>query len=200
MVIILSEEVWQFRNIAQWEESMNEILKSTVGYMTCTALLGIFLGLVMIFYPGGTMLLISSAFWVFQLLISLFILYYALSESAHYFRSGSAGHGFLYLLIGMLAVIFVWLLDVSFVYFVVAFFLIIAGLGEIAGSINLPGGSMFLALLGIVNIIIAVLILANPIVLPMLIAWYVLFWGISRLLFSIELRRILELSREQGYL
>lgn len=169
---------------------MNRVLKSTAGYMTCTALLGIVLGIIMILYPGGTMLLISSAFWVFQVLITLFILYYSLSESAHYFRAGSPGHGVLYLLIGILAALFIWLFDVGFLYFIIAFFLIISGLGEIIASSGATGGSLFLAFLGIINILIAVLILTNPIILPLLVAWYVLFWGISRLFLSLELRRI----------
>jgi hypothetical protein len=37
-----------------------------------------------------------------------------------------------------------------------------------------------------------VIILMNPIVLPLLIAWYVLFWGISRLFLSFELKRFLK--------
>lgn len=35
-------------------------------------------------------------------------------------------------------------------------------------------------------------VVRHPIVLPLLIAWYVLFWGISRLFLSIELRKVLK--------
>jgi uncharacterized membrane protein HdeD (DUF308 family) len=82
--------------------------------------------------------------------------------------------------------------NVSLVYFIIAFFLVLTGISDIVGGTKLPGGRHFLIFLGIVNILIAVIILMNPIVLPLLIAWYVLFWGISRLFLSFELKRFLK--------
>ena len=168
---------------------MQNSLKVSTGYMTLTALLGIVLGLVMLFYPGGTMVLMKSAFWVFQLLLSVFILYYAFTEAAHCFRAGRTGTGCMYVLLGALGALFVWLFNVGVVYFILAFFLILTGLMEIIGSFQVEGGSFFLTLLGIINIIVGVLILSNPVILPLLIAWFVLFWGISRLCLSLELRK-----------
>jgi len=95
-------------------------------------------------------------------------------------------------LIGILAIIFIWLFNVSLVYFIIALFLILAGISDIVGGMKLPRGKNFLIFLGIVNILIAVIILVHPVVLPLLIAWYVLFWGISRLFLSFELKKLLK--------
>ncbi|MDD5555845.1 MAG: hypothetical protein PHN82_01210 [bacterium] len=170
---------------------MNGSVRTALGSMTAGALLGIVLGVLMLFYPGGTMLLMASAFRVFQFILSLFIVFYSFSEGAHYIRSGRAGQGILSILLGLLATLLLWLLNVGFVYFIVALFLVLSGVGEIVGSFRVFGGNFFLAFLGIVNILVAVLILSNPVILPLLIAWYVLFWGISRLFLSMELRRLL---------
>ena len=170
---------------------MERSIKISTGYMTFTALVGIILGVVMLFYPGGTMKLMGAAFWVFQLILSIFILYYTLTEAAHHFRIGRGWSGVGYILLGILGTLFIWILDVGIIYFIVALFLILSGLGEIIGSFQITGGSFFLTLLGTVSIIVGILIISNPIILPLLIAWYVLFWGISRLFLSLELRRML---------
>ena len=170
---------------------MNNVLKTSTGYMTVAGLLGILLGLIMLLYPGGTLILMESAFWLFQLFLSIFILYYALSEAAHYFKVGRAGSGIGYIVIGILATLFVWLFNVGVIYFIVSFFLILAGIGEIIASFRTVGGEAMFFLLGLVNIFFGFLILTNIFVLPIIIAWYVIFWGISRFLFSLQLRRTL---------
>lgn len=170
---------------------MRNTFKATAGYMTVTALLGIALGLLMIFYPGGTAALMNAAFRVFQFLLSAFILYYAFTESAVYFRVGYTGTGSIFFLLGVLGALLVWLFSVGIIYLIVGLFLILAGLAEIIGSFQVEGGSYFLTLLGLINIIVGILILSNPVMLPFLIAWFVLFWGISRLVFSLELRRLI---------
>lgn len=63
------------------------------------------------------------------------------------------------------------------------------GIADIAGSFKIPAARAFLFLLGIVNILIAVIILTNSLALPILLAWFVLFWGASRLFLSMTLRK-----------
>ncbi len=169
---------------------MKDIFKASTGYMALAALVGIILGMIMLFYPGGTMILMASAFWVLQLFLSIFILYYTISEARHYFKTRHGGTGVWYLLIGVAATIFIWLLNVGVIYLIVAFFLILTGIGELIGSFHARGETFFIALLGIINLMVGILILSNPLILPLLIAWYVLFWGISRLFLAMELRRI----------
>jgi uncharacterized membrane protein HdeD (DUF308 family) len=168
------------------------ILKTSVSYMVLSAAIGVIIGLIMLFYPGGTMALMEAAFIIFQLLLTIFIGYYALTEALYYFKTDRILGGVLYALIGILAIIFIWVFNVSLVYFIIAFFLVLTGISDIVGGTKLPGGRHFLIFLGIVNILIAVIILMNPLVLPLLIAWYVLFWGISRLFLSFELKRLLK--------
>lgn len=168
------------------------IVKTSVGYMMFTAIFGIVLGLVMLFYPGGTMALMSAAFIVFQIILSVFIIYYTLTEAIHYFKTHHLFAGIFYSLIGAVAFVFVWIFDVGVLFYIVAFFLVLTGLADIIGAFRLPAGKGFLILLGIINILIAIIIVRNPVILPLLIAWYVLFWGISRLFLSIELRNLLK--------
>ena len=173
-------------------ENQNEVfrgvIKTSISYMTFTAVLGIVLGLVMLFYPGGTMVLMEAAFTFFQIILTIFILYYTLTEAIFYFKLGGTFKGILFALIGAVAMIMVWSLGVGFIYFVIAFFLILTGIFDIVGGFRLSRGRVFLILLGVLNILIALIILRNPVILPFLIAWYVLFWGISRLFLAIELR------------
>lgn len=168
------------------------ILKTSVSYMVLSAAIGIIIGLIMLLYPGGTMVLMEAAFIIFQLLLTIFIGYYALTEAFYYFKTDRILWGALYALIGILAIIFIWLFNVSLVYFIIALFLVLTGISDIVGGMKLPRGKNFLIFLGIVNILIAVIILINPVVLPLLIAWYVLFWGISRLFLSFELKKLLK--------
>ena len=174
------------------EDFAKGILKTSVSYMVLSAAIGIIIGLIMLLYPGGTMALMEAAFIIFQLLLTIFIGYYALTEAFYYFKTGRTLGGLLYALIGILAIIFIWLFNVSLVYFIIAFFLVLTGISDIVGGTKLSRGKHFLIFLGIVNILIAVIILMHPIVLPLLIAWYVLFWGISRLFLSFELKKLLK--------
>lgn len=170
---------------------MNKALKASLGYMSFSAVLTVILGLVMLFYPGGTIILMSGAYWVFQFILTFFILYYTLTETYNYFKADRAGAAFGYLLIGLLAALLVWLTDVRLVYYLAAFFLFLTGLTEIFAGSGEPDNGLLLILLGVVNILFGIMVLSNVFILPLLIAWYIIFWGISRLLFCYQLRRAL---------
>mgnify|MGYP000899714502 CR=1 FL=1 len=172
---------------------MSDIVKAATGQMITAAVLGIVLGALMLLYPGGTVVLMQSAFIVFKALLSLFIIFWVSSEAAGYFRVRSTMTGIGTVLLGALAVILIWSLGLGIVYLVVAAFLLISGTGEIVDSFRAPRGTFFLTLLGLIDIIIGILVITNPVILPLLIAWYVLFWGISRLLLALELRRLFSL-------
>lgn len=167
-------------------------IKSSIGYMMFSAIVGIVLGLVMLLYPGGTMALMQAAFMIFQIIITIFVVYYSVSEAIRYFKSSKTIAGVFYIIIGIIVTILIWVLNVSLIYYLIAFFLVLTGIGDIFGGMRLPGARFFLIFLGVVNILIAVIILRHPIVLPLLIAWYVLFWGISRLFLSFELRKLMK--------
>lgn len=174
------------------EDVVKSGVKTSLGYMTFSAALGVILGLFMLFYPGGTVALMQAAFMIFQILLSIFIIYYTVSEAVSYLKLGSKLKGVFYILVGLAATLLVWVLDVSFIYYILAFFLVLTGIGDIAGGIQLHYGRYFLILLGVINILVAVVLLKYPIILPLLIAWYVFFWGLSRLMLSFELRRLMK--------
>ena len=166
--------------------------KTSLRYMLITSLLGIILGLVMLFYPGGTMTLMQTGFKIFQAILTIFVLYYAISEAVHYIKAQQMIRGIAYILLGVIFTALIWLIDVKWIFYVVAFFLAVIGIGEIIGAFQVPVGRFFLGLLGIVDLMIALIIILNPLILAILIAWYVLFWGVSRLFLSLELRKALE--------
>lgn len=168
---------------------MNTAITQSYRQMIAAAVLAIVLGFIMLFYPGGTMALISVAFWALRLLISVFILTYTVSEAIRYFRAEIKTTGALYLIIGVLATTLVWVFDVSIVYMVVSFFFVLAGISEIFGAFHFTIGRYFLIFLGLVSILIGAIMLKNPVILPMLIAWYVLFWGVSRFFLALEIKR-----------
>ncbi len=165
--------------------------KTSTGYMVVTSLVGMVLGLVMLLYPGGTLALMKAGFQIFQIILSLFILFFSLIEAIHFFKGSHWARGSLYLLLGALFIALVWVLDVSLIYYAIALFLALIGTTEIVAAFRFPVGKFFLGLLGFVDLMVAVIILMYPVVLALLIAWYVLFWGISRLLLALELRRTL---------
>lgn len=171
-----------------------DLVKTALGmsakYFIVTAIGAIVVGLIMLFYPGGTMKLLDAAFIIFQALITVFILMFTISAAMSGFNRGSKVSGALSLIIGALAVIFVWAFSVNVIYFIVAAFLILSGAAEIYGGFRIAAARYFLILLGIVNILVGVIIIRNPVVLPLLIAWYLLFWGISRLFLGMELKKI----------
>ncbi len=154
------------------------------------SLVAVAIGLLMLFYPGGTMRLMAAAFTLFQAVLTIFILAYAFSEAIVRYRAGQKGAAAIFALIGLLATILVWLFDAGVIYLIVAVFLIIAGIGDVLGAVSLVQGRFFLLVLGLINIIMGIVILQFPVALPILMAWYVLFWGISRLLLALELRRM----------
>lgn len=162
----------------------------SVGYMVFASILAIVLGFVMLVYPGGTMALITTAFWMLQAIISFYIILYAVTEAARSFRANRKRYGFAYILCGLVAAVLVWVFNVSIVYIFIAAFFVLTGIGEILGARYFSAGKYFVAFLGFLNIVIGALILKNPVILPLLIAWYVLFWGISRLFLALEIRRI----------
>jgi hypothetical protein len=169
---------------------VRQSLRMSVGYMMFTAVLAIIVGIIMLFYPGGTMRLMETAFVIFQIILSVFILGYTISEAAHYLRSGSKGGAVTFAVIGVVATALIWLFSVKIIFIVVALFLILAGAVDIAGGIRLPVARYFLIFLGLANIMIGIAVLVYPTILPFLIAWYALFWGMSRLFLSLELRKM----------
>ncbi len=168
---------------------MNTAITQTYRHMIAAAVLAIILGFIMLFYPGGTTALISVAFWTLRLLISVFILTYTISEAIRYYRAEIKTTGTLYLIIGLLATALVWIFDVSLVYTIVAFFFVVAGISEIYSAFHFTVGRYFLIFLGLVSVLIGAVMLKNPVTLPLLIAWYVLFWGVSRFFAALEIKR-----------
>lgn len=176
---------------------MSTVFRQSVGSMFFAAIVAIILGLVMLWYPGGIMALIAVTFWALQVMISVFILSYMISEAVRYFKSDKILSGIAYLVIGIAATLLVWFFKVDFFYLVVALFFIISGVGDIIGGFTLTAGRYFFVFLGVMNIMVGALMIQYPLILPLLIAWYVLFWGISRLLLAFELKRMM-ISSEGG--
>ena len=166
------------------------VVKASAGYMSFAAIIGIIIGFLMLIFPGGTMKLMSAAFTIFQVILSIFILAYAISEGVGHIRNGARSAGIIYIIIGILATALVWLFQASIIYYVVAALLIASGLAEVIAGFRVEMGRYFIIFLGVINIAIGFVILRFPVALPLLIAWYVLFWGVSRLLLSMELRRL----------
>ncbi len=169
---------------------MEGLLKHETYQMMFGAILAIILGVIMLIYPGGTMALIAGAFWIVKLIFSIFVLTYAISEAMRCFTADRKGCGLLYLGLGILATILIWLFNVGFLYLIISLFFVLMGIGEIFGAFYLNYGRYFLIFLGLLNIIIGVVMMKHPMLLPLLIAWYVLFWGISRLFLSLEIRKM----------
>lgn len=174
----------------QSQDVVKKALGMSAKYFIVTAIGAIIVGLIMLFYPGGTMKLLDAAFIIFQALITIFIIIFTISAAMSSFDHGSKVSGVLSLIIGALAVIFVWAFSVNVVYFIIAAFLIISGAVEIYAGFRIVAARYFLILLGIVNVLVGVIIIRNPVVLPLLIAWYLLFWGISRLFLGMELKKV----------
>lgn len=173
----------------QQQDIVRSALGMSVKYFIVTAIGAIVVGLIMLFYPGGTMKLMDAAFIIFQALITLFVIMFTISYAMNSFNHGERVHGIITLLIGVIAVALVWAFSVNFIYFIIAAFLILSGAAEIIGGIRIPVVRYFLILLGIINILVGVIIIRNPVVLPLLIAWYLLFWGVSRLFLGLELKK-----------
>jgi uncharacterized membrane protein HdeD (DUF308 family) len=73
---------------------------------------------------------------------------------------------------------------------IISFFFVLVGISEIFGAFYLDYGKFFMLFLGLLNILIGGLLLKHPMLLPILIAWYVLFWGFSRLFLAFEIRKM----------
>jgi uncharacterized membrane protein HdeD (DUF308 family) len=166
--------------------------RRSVKWMFFTAALGLILGLVMLFYPGGTMKLMATGFTVFQIIITGLVLYFCLTEAVPSFKEGHNARGAVFVLLAIVAVFLIWVLKVSLIYYVFAFFLGVFGLTELIGAFQVPQAKFFLALLGIIDFLVAVIIILNPMILAYLVAWYVLFWGLSRLFLALEFRKALQ--------
>jgi len=169
---------------------MSTVWKPSFGYMIFAAILAVVLGLVMLWYPGGIMALIAVTFWALQVMVSVFILSYMITEAVRYFKTDAILNGIAYLVIGVAATLLVWFFKVDLIYLIVALFFIVSGIGDIIGGFKLNAGKYFFVFLGVMNILIGTIMIQYPTILPLLIAWYVLFWGISRLLLAFELRRL----------
>jgi uncharacterized membrane protein HdeD (DUF308 family) len=114
-----------------------------------------------------------------------------LTEAVPSVREGHTARGAVFVLLALVAVILIWVIKVSLIYYVLAFFLAVFGLIELIGAFQIPQGKFFLALLGIIDLLIAVIIVLHPVILAYLVAWYVLFWGLSRLFLALEFRKAL---------
>lgn len=169
---------------------MDTPIKVSSGSMIFASILALILGFAMLLYPGGTMALMDAAFITLQIIVTAFILAYAISEAVRYLKGGKKGAGIAALLLGVAAALLVWFFDVRIVSIVIALFFIVAGLGELFGGMGIPAARYFFVFLGLVNIMMGAVILKYPLALPLLIAWFVLFWGISRLCLALELRRM----------
>ena len=174
----------------EMDRQVRGVVKASAGYMSFAAIIGIIIGFLMLIFPGGTMKLMATAFTIFQIILSVFILSYAISEGVGYIRHGAKNAGIIYIVIGVLATALVWLFQASIIYYIVAALLIASGLAEVVAGFRVEMGRYFIIFLGVINIAIGFIILRFPVALPLLIAWYVLFWGVSRLLLSMELRRL----------
>lgn len=170
---------------------MNGFLSFSMRQMVLAAAVAIILGVVMLVYPGGTLALMAGTFWSIQLVLTIFIVIYAVSEIVRNAKAGRKWEIFVPIVLGILAIAFIWLLDVSFIYFIAALFFILSGISEIVGSFYAIYGKFFVFLLGVINIMIGAIIIRHPMILPMLIAWYILFWGVSRLMLALEIRGML---------
>ena len=165
-------------------------VKMHFNHMLFTSTVAIVAGLVFLSYPGGPIALINLAFWALQLIVTIFALAYTLSEAVASFKAGSKARGILFLALGIVATATVWLLSSGVIYLVIALFLLFTGLVEILGAVQLENGRFFLALLGVINIMMSAVMLKYPLILPLFLAWYVLFWGVSRFFLALEIRRL----------
>ena len=169
---------------------MEMAMKQSLRYMLFGAILAVVLGITMIAYPGGTMTMMAATFWMLQVIISVFILSAAISDAIKLSKAGRKGTAIAHLLLGLAAVILVWVFDVRVVYLICSLFFILTGISEILTAFSLPGARFFYALQGFLNIMVGAIMLQYPVMLPLLLAWYILFWGVSRIFLNLELRRI----------
>jgi len=167
-----------------------EAMKAYYNHTLFTSIVAIVVGLVFLSYPGGPIELIQLAFWALQLIITVFVLAYTFSEAYASFKAKIKSRGVLFILLGLVTAAVVWLFDVSVIYMIVALFLLFSGLVEILGAVQLTNGRFFLAMLGVLNIIMAAVMFKYPIILSVLLSWYILFWGVSRFFLALEIRRL----------
>lgn len=168
---------------------MNGELRISTTSMILTSLLAIILGFVMLVYPGGTMVLMTAAFRTLQIIISVFALAYGISAAMSNFKRSSVATGAAMLIAAVAATLLIWVFNVAIVYVVIAAFFIVSGVGEIFAGASVPVARYFFIMLGLMNIIVGAAIIKYPVILPLLLAWYVLFWGIARLCLSLEIKR-----------
>lgn len=164
--------------------------KTSITYMMVSAIISIVIGLIMLFYPGGTFRVFEVAFKVFQVGISIFVAYYALTEFIYYLKTRKTFLAIVYLLIGIAAVTLIWVIDISLIFYIVAAFFLLTGIIEIIGSFQIPQARYLFIILGFINILLGMIIIRHPNVLPFLFAWYVLFWGFSRFFLTLALRQV----------
>jgi uncharacterized membrane protein HdeD (DUF308 family) len=133
----------------------------------------------------------QTSFRIFQAIITGLVLYFCLTEAIPSFREGHTARGVVFVVLALIAVILIWVIKVSLIYYILSFFLGIFGVTELIGAFQVPRGKFFLALLGIIDLLVAVIIILHPVILAYLVAWYVLFWGLSRLFLALEFRKAL---------
>jgi len=169
---------------------MNEEARTHSNHMLFTSIVAIMVGLVFLSYPGGPVAMVQLAFWALQLIVSIFVLTYTISEAYAAYKTKGISRAVLFLILGVVIAATVWLFDVRLIYVLVALFLLFSGLVEVIGAVQLVNGRFFMALLGVLNIMLAAVMFKYPVILPLLISWYILFWGISRFFLSLELRKV----------
>jgi len=67
--------------------TMTLLLKQPIKYILLASVISIILGTAMILYPCGAMTMMSAAFWIVQLVLSIFIFVYSVSEAIRYFKA-----------------------------------------------------------------------------------------------------------------
>ncbi len=165
--------------------------KESLNYLLISSLVALGLGVFFILYPPGVTGLIEGGFQVFRLLLSLFFLYYAISEAVQHFRKQQKIAGVLYLIAAAIAITLIWLFDSKIVYLLIALIIAWMGVRHLIGSFIIPEGKFFLILLSMADLMIAFAVILYPMILTIMIAWYVVFWGISRLLLYLEFKKLL---------
>jgi len=170
---------------------MNEAeIKAYYNHTLFTSIVAIVAGLIFLSYPGGPIKLMDAAFWTLQLIATIFIAAYTVSEAYASAKSQGKLRAVLYIILGIVAIATIWMFSTRAIYLIVAMFLLFTGVVEILGAVQLANGRFFLALLGVLNIMLAAVMFKYPLILPLLLTWYILFWGVSRFFLALEIRRL----------
>lgn len=169
--------------------------KESLNYLLVSAVVALALGVFFALYPQGATGLIEGGFHVFRVLLTLFFLYYAISEAVQHFQKQQKVPAILYLVAAAAVITFIWLLKSDIVYLIIALVIAWMGIRHLIGSFIIHEGKFFLLLLAMADMMIAIAVIAYPMILALIIAWYVIFWGISRLLLYFEFKKIIQTKK-----